>query len=395
MAYRLTRKALMADLYAAFVCAKRHKASKPYVKHFERRLMENLNAMADALLDRTYQPEPSTCFIVESPKKREVFAAQFRDRVVHHLYYNYTHRLFERTFIQDSYSCIPERGTHYGIDRMTRHIRQESRNWTRPCYALKLDIRGYFMHINRQRLLQIAAASLVCMADRRCEGSLRWRDVIDFDFIMWLTHEIIMLDPTVGCHRAGDLSEWDGVDESKLMRNAPDGCGMPIGNLTSQLFSNVYMNPFDQMVKRLLQFMHYGRYVDDSDTISSDRQRLMDAIPVMRDFLKQELCLDLHMGKTLVTDVRQGVEFLGAFILPHRTYISRRSLERMETGVENIDTTDAEATYRSVNSYLGVLGHYSSYNIRRRLFLQERLLHISTFNNNISVYNKPINVQAS
>lgn len=132
---------------------------------------------------------------------------------------------------------------------MEQHIRQESHNWQRPCYALKIDIRGYFMHINRRRLLDIATASLLKMADNQANGGMKWRDVIDMDFILWLTNEIVLLDPTDGCRRVGNLSEWDDVDASKLMANAPADCGMPIGNLTSQLFSNVYMNPFDQMVK--------------------------------------------------------------------------------------------------------------------------------------------------
>jgi hypothetical protein len=203
---------------------------------------------------------------------------------------------------------------------------------------------------------------------------------------MWLTHEIIMLDPTVGCHRAGDLSELDGVDESKLMRNAPDGCGMPIGNLTSQLFSNVYMNPFDQMVKRLLQFMHYGRYVDDSDTISSDRQRLMDAIPVMRDFLKHELCLDLHMGKTQITDVRQGVEFLGAYIKPFRIYTSNATLERIRRNLSQMDFTDREAVGRTVNSYLGIMSKTASYNLRRELFFRKEFLRIGSFDERMTKF---------
>lgn len=196
MAYRLTRDALMLDLYAAFICAKRHKAKKPYVLHFERNLKENIESLCDDLWTRRYKPEPSTCFVIQRPKKREVFAAQFRDRIVHHLYYNYTHELFERTFIQDTYSCISGRGTHYGIERMEQHIRQESHNWQRPCYALKIDIRGYFMHINRRRLLDIATASLLKMADNQANGGMKWRDVIDMDFILWLTNEIVLLDPT-------------------------------------------------------------------------------------------------------------------------------------------------------------------------------------------------------
>ena len=386
MAYRLTRDALMLDLYAAFICAKRHKAKKPYVLHFERNLKENIESLCDDLWTRRYKPEPSTCFVIQRPKKREVFAAQFRDRIVHHLYYNYTHELFERTFIQDTYSCIPGRGTHYGIERMTQHIRQESHNWTRPCYALKIDIRGYFMHINRRRLLDIATASLLNMADHQANGGMKWRDVIDIDFILWLTHEIVLLDPTDGCRRVGNPSEWDGVDASKLMSNAPADCGMPIGNLTSQLFSNVYMNPFDQMVKRVLYFLHYGRYVDDSDTICSDRQRLTDAIPVMRDFLKDELCLDMHMGKTQIIDVRYGVEFLGAFIKPYRTYICNRSLSRIRQEAADVRHMGRGQVFRTVNSLLGVMSHYSSYNLRREIFTQQHILRYGSFDRDMTTF---------
>ena len=392
MAYRLTRDALMLDLYAAFICAKRHKAKKPYVLHFERNLKENIESLCDDLWTRRYKPEPSTCFVIQRPKKREVFAAQFRDRIVHHLYYNYTHELFERTFIQDTYSCIPGRGTHYGIERMTQHIRQESHNWQRPCYALKIDIRGYFMHINRRRLLDIATASLTKMADHQANGGMKWRDVIDMDFILWLTHEIVLLDPTDGCRHVGNPSEWDDVDASKLMANAPADCGMPIGNLTSQLFSNVYMNPFDQMVKRLLHFLHYGRYVDDSATISSDRQRLTDAIPVMRDFLKEELCLDMHMGKTQIIDVRYGVEFLGAFIKPYRTYICNRSLSRIRQEAADVRHMGRGQAFRTVNSLLGVMSHYSSYNLRREIFTQQHILRYGTFDREMTTFtlSKPV-----
>ena len=355
MAYRLTRDALMLDLYAAFICAKRHKAKKPYVLHFERNLKENIESLCDDLWTRRYKPEPSTCFVIQRPKKREVFAAQFRDRIVHHLYYNYTHELFERTFIQDTYSCIPGRGTHYGIERMTQHIRQESHNWQRPCYALKI-------------------------------GGMKWRDVIDMDFILWLTHEIVLLDPTDGCRRVGNISEWDDVDASKLMANAPADCGMPIGNLTSQLFSNVYMNPFDQMVKRLLHFLHYGRYVDDSATVCSDRQRLTDAIPLMRDFLKEELSLDMHMGKTQIIDVRYGVEFLGAFIKPYRTYICNRSLSRIRQEAADVMHMGRGQAFRTVNSLLGVMSHYSSYNLRQEIFTQQHILRYGTFDRDMTTF---------
>ena len=381
MAYTLTREALLMDLYVAFLCAKRHKGSKPYVKRFEKHLMENLTELRDVLWDRSYRPAPSSCFIIERPKKREVFAAQFRDRVVHHLYYNYTHELFERTFIADSYSCVPGRGTHYGIERLADHIRKASRNYTMKCYVMKLDIRGYFMHIDRQRLLEIAIDSLQKMAKRT--------DGIDMDFVLWLTREIILLDPNENCHVVGSEQDWLGLDPAKSMRFVNSGKGMPIGNLTSQLFSNVYLNEFDQYMKRTLGCKHYGRYVDDAYVVSTDRRWMLSLFPDIRQFLEERLGLTLHMGKLRVTDTRYGVEFLGAFIKHYRKYASNSCLRRMERNIMNLRTRDHEAVYHSVNSVLGVLCHYKTYKIRRKMFLKERFLRISTFNNDISRYGKP------
>lgn len=160
MSYRLTKTQLLFDLYYAFECAKKHKKSKQYVKFFESRLHDNLLSLCDDLYNRTYQTLPSSCFIINHPKKREVFAADFRDRIVHHLYYNYTHQIFERTFIEDCYSCIKNKGTHYGIHRLEQHIREESNNYQYNCYILKMDIKGYFMNINRNILLDEALKTL-------------------------------------------------------------------------------------------------------------------------------------------------------------------------------------------------------------------------------------------
>ena len=126
---KLTKEKLFNDLHIAFIDARKHKSNKEYVKIFELNLKENLEKLCDELWNRSYIPDPSTCFIVHHPSKREVFAAEFRDRIVHHLYFNYTHNLFERTFIYDSYSCIKDKGTHFGIHRLEQHIRQESKNY--------------------------------------------------------------------------------------------------------------------------------------------------------------------------------------------------------------------------------------------------------------------------
>lgn len=393
MAYTLTKKALLLDLYSAFFCAKRHKSNKPYVLRFEKDLNANLRSLCDDLYYRVYKPEPSSCFIVERPKKREVFAAQFRDRVVHHLYYNYTHELYERTFIEDCYSCIPGRGTMDGVERMAMHIRKESMNYQRECYALKLDKRGYFMHIDRERLNTIAAKALIKMSTHKIAKGChaQWDDVLDMDFILWLTKEIVMLDPKQNCHMAGNIKDWDGLDHNKSLFYTNDGCGLPIGNLTSQLLSNVYLNVFDQYMKRELGCKHYGRYVDDSYIISTDKEWLMSLVPKIRTFLSDNLGLELHMGKLHLIEVRKGVEFLGAFIKPHRIYVSRSSLWRTWKKVLEMDYIDSESVWRSVNSFLGIIAHYSSFNIRCEMFMSQQMLSVSNFDCDMTKMNKPNN----
>ena len=285
----LTRQQLLLDLYQAFYSAQRHKSKRSYVMKWQRNLKQNMESLCDDLYYRRYKPMPSKCFIVEYPKKREIFAAVFRDRIVHHLYFNYTHQLFERTFIQDSYSCIKGRGTHYGIRRITDMCRKESQNWQRRCYALHLDIRGYFMHIDRKRLLKITTALLRNMASHHLSKTdhRTWDDVLDMDFLTWLTGVIIMLDPKENCIIVGNPSAWDDLDPSKSLLHLPPGIGLPIGNLTSQLFSNVYLNTFDQYMKRVKKCKRYGRYVDDAIVVSTNKQWLISLIPAVRQFLQE------------------------------------------------------------------------------------------------------------
>lgn len=387
MAYHLTKEALLLDLYGAFVSAKIHKGQKSYVAKFQKHLDVNLRRLCDDLWYRRYKPEPSSCFIVERPKKREVFAAQFPDRVVHHLYYNYTHKLFERTFVEDCYSCIPGRGTHYGIERLKMHIRQCSNGYQKPCYVLKLDKRGYFMHIDRQRLVDIASDSILKMASRRADDIGRtWADVVDIDFLLWLTREIALLNPKENCRIAGSIDDWQGLDRAKSLFYTMDGRGLPIGNLTSQLFSNVYLNTFDQFMKRTMGCRHFGRYVDDSFVVGNDKEWLRSLVEPAEKFLQERLGLELNNGKLQILNAYHGVEFLGAYIRPKTTYISNESLHRMVQKVNAMDMNDREAVFRSVNSFLGILCHFDSFNIRSQLFLRPEFLSIGHFDRNLSKF---------
>ena len=391
--YKLTRKQLLYDLYVAFEDAARRKHKMSYVVHFERNLADYLNDLCDDLLNRRYKALPSKCFVVDYPKKREVFAAMFRDRIVHHLYFHYAHQMFERTFIADSYSCIKGRGTLYGINRLRKHIREASLNWQEKAYAMSLDIRGYFMHINREKLLEIASGSLKKMATHKVgmtdEVSIpsgviltpatTWNEIRDIDFLLWMTEQIVMLDPMENCIIVGDLHDWDDIDHAKCMRFVEKGLGLPIGNLTSQLYSNVYMNPFDQYVKREILCRYYGRYVDDSDMIDPDKDWLLKQVPKVREFLADELGLHLHMGKLHVQEIHHGIEFLGTFVKPYRDYVSNKTLERIKSKMQQVDLRRIEAANRTIGSYLGILSHTASYNLRREIFSTDDIAQIVEF----------------
>jgi len=369
----LTKEKLYYDLCEAYFDARRHKRNKPYQRRFEANWERNLEILCDELITGTYHPMPSDCFIITDPKRREVFAAHFRDRIVHHLYFNYTHELFERTFIQDSYSCIKGRGTHYGVNRLYNHILKESQNYTKPCFVLKMDIRGYFMNINRKKLLEICLESLEKMSTHKV-GKYRdalWKDIIDTDFVKYLTKEIVLLDPTNGCRFIGSRTDWDELPHDKSLFHSPKGCGLPIGNLTSQLYSNVYLNVFDQFMKRELHCKHYGRYVDDFYVVSCDRQWLESLILSVTDFLSSKLFLKIHNGKTKIIPINKGVEYLGGFVLPYHIYVSRTTVERMDAKLFVLESEiDTEHVCNTLNSYCGVLSHWSNFNIRQTMLLK-------------------------
>ena len=378
---------LLEDLYRAYLAARRHKRGKWYQVEFEMRQEHELVRLRDELLERRYVARPSSCVIIHDPKMREVFAAEFRDRVVHHLFYNYTHKLFERTFIADCYSCIEGRGTHYGVERLKHHIRSCSQNWSKPCYVLKLDIKGYFMNINRARLLarclellgraggHAGRVTLPAVAGRPPYRAVetRVRD-LDWDLVDYLLESICMLNPVENCRVLGDRSEWKKLPKDKSLFCSKEGCGLPIGNLSSQLFSNIYLGMLDEFVKRELKVKHYGRYVDDMVIVGESKEYVKSLIEPIRAFLREKLQLELSENKTRVCNARHGVEFLGAFIKPYRTYPATRTLRRMRGRLKSLDWSERPRRIQArVNSMLGVFSHYDCWHVRKVLAWEGRL----------------------
>jgi RNA-directed DNA polymerase len=266
-------------------------------------------------------------------------------------------------FIEDSYACRTGKGTHYGIGRVEGFITACSAGHTRDCHILKLDVQGFFMHIDRRVLMQRLEAFIM----------ERYR-LPDRDLVLGLCRTIVYCDPAKDCHIKGSREDWDGLPRNKSLFHSPEGCGLPIGNLTSQVFANFYMHHFDLFMREQLGFAHYGRYVDDFIIVHRDRDVLKTAVPRIAAFLHDDLGLTLHPHKVYLQHCSKGVQFLGTVLRPGRRYAGRRVKNGFARAItlynRKSPTDDAPALDRllsSVNSYLGILGHASTYRLRRKL----------------------------
>lgn len=365
--YTATNNKLLKDLFYAYYDARRNKRNTINQLKFELNFESSLINLYESIVERSYKPERSICFMVQKPVKREIFAADFHDRVVHHLIYNYISPIFEKTFINDSYSCRKGKGTHYGIKRIDHFIRSCSQNYSHDCYILKLDIRGYFMSMNRNLLFEMVKQEL-----------LKKRKGIEFDLdlVLYLIEKTIFNDPTKNCIIKGKKDDWQGLPKTKSLFHAKENCGLPIGNLTSQLFGNVYLNDFDHFVKRDLGIRYYGRYVDDFVLVHSSKHYLQSCIEHIRTYLKENLYLDLHPDKVYLQHYSKGVQYLGAIVKPHRIYVANRTKGNFFEAIGNQNRIardhkptkeDQQAFQSSMNSYLGIMKHYKTYKLRKEM----------------------------
>jgi retron-type reverse transcriptase len=360
---------LLADVFRAYYDARKNKRNTSSQLKFEMNLETNLVGLVHEIESRQYEVGRSICFIVDKPVKREVFAAAFRDRVVHHLLFNYLSPMIERTFIHDCYSCRKGYGTLCGINRVAGNIRKCTHNFTRDAYVQKLDISGYFMSINRKILLDKLFAILTKYADRKCgKGNLKWNEYIDYETIKYLLVKVVLNNPVDECIFRGDRAKWQGLPKTKSLFFAKKGCGLPIGNLTSQLFSNVYLSDFDNYMKRDEHIKYYGRYVDDIIMINSNRQKLNAVRNKVRNMLSSSLGLYLHPNKIYLQSVSKGFEFLGmrqreAILTPGKRM--KHNLESVLTNYlmsisENITYGQVLLFRSKINSYIGLLKHCAS-----------------------------------
>jgi len=365
----INRTKILEDLFRAYYDARKNKRDTINVLIFEKDFEANLFELCDEILERRYTPKPNICFVVERPVKREVFAADFRDRIIHHFIYNYISQILERRFINDSYSCRKGKGIHYGVKRADGFVRKCSLNYTRDCYILKLDIRGYFMSMNKHILYRKIREDLVQKA-AECD--------FDLPLVIYLLEKTIFNDPTVACRRKGKKTDWVNIPKSKSLFYISRDCGLPIGNLTSKLLGNVYMNAFDNYVKHELNVKYYGRYVDDMIFVHEDKEYLKTVLTKAKEFLWEDARLEIHPNKIYLQHYTKGVGFIGAFIKPRRIYISDRTkgnfyeMIRIQNKiVENEPTHEQIKDFvAKMNSYLGLTRHYATYNLRRKMVFE-------------------------
>ncbi|MFA6094750.1 MAG: reverse transcriptase domain-containing protein [Candidatus Paceibacterota bacterium] len=381
----MNTKNVLHDLFKAYYDARRNKRGSMSTMSFERDYEKKLLQLGQEIVSGSYKIGRSICFICFKPLQREIFAADFRDRIIHHFVYNYINPIFENLFINDSYSCRVGKGTSYGIKRLDHFIRSCSKNYTQDCYILKLDIQGYFMSIDKNILYKKIEERVVCMKNNYS---------FDVAWLLALIHQIIFHDPTKDCVVKGKRENWQGLPKSKSLFGAKPDTGLPIGNLTSQLFGNVYLNEFDHFMKYKLGCVYYGRYVDDIVIVHSDREYLKSIIPIIKKYLQDELFLELHPKKIYVQDFRKGASFLGAVLKPYRTYIRNRIKGNFYKKIQDWNRLLVESDSKfienhqvkfvaSMNSYLGMLSQFDTFKLRKKLWVEcvspdfKKVIHIT------------------
>ena len=358
---RILDNVLRTMLFYAYKDARKGGKRRTHDEHkFEVNLFENLRLLRRDLVNFMYKPSRSTAHIIYNPVIREIFSAPFRDRIIHHLVFATVYPWWDRHFIYDSYSCRDGKGTLFGILRLEHHIRVVSHNFTRPAYILKLDIEGYFMSLPRKELYQRAIWGL----DKQFEGRTH---TLTYKLMKYLWREIIFDDPVKGARKKGDLDGWHILPKRKSLFGQPKGKGIVIGNLTSQLLSNIYLDMLDRYVVFDLGYKHYGRYVDDFYIVVPEEQKeqLKQDKRAVAKFLERKK-LRLHPHKQLFVESRQGVPFLGAVV--YRGYIVPG--KRLKTNMRKA-CREVEMGYRdgvSIISYLGHMKNLDSHLAVKRIF---------------------------
>ncbi len=316
-----------------------------------------------------YKPGRSICFVVAKPKPREVFAADFRDRVIHHLLVNHLEPIWEKKIIYHSYSCRKDKGAHRAIKNLKKFLKQASQNFSQPTYCLQVDISAFFMSLKKDILFDLINHHL-----KNPE-------------LLWLIKQIIFHDPTENYYQKGDPALFQLIPPHKSLFKVPKNQGLPIGNLTSQFFANVYLNELDQFAKHQLKIKYYLRYVDDLLLLHHDPKQLKIWGQQLNQFLKEKLKLELHPQKTILQLIHKGINFVGFIVYPDHTLIRNRTVRKFKNKLWlfnkkilslNLEhpirlwtpelCRDFQEIFATINSYYGQFKHTDTFHLRQHLY---------------------------
>jgi len=324
------------NLFSAWDEFKKGKGKKLDVLRFEKNLEQNIFQLHRDLQDKTYRHGGYTSFYISDPKLRHIHKATVRDRILHHAVFKVLNPIFEPTYIHNSFSCRIGKGNHKGVEILASMLRQVSKNNTRTCFVLKCDIRKFFNTIDHDLLIRLL------------QGKIKDKNTMN------LLEEVI--------------DSFGGEQPILFQRK-----GVPIGNLTSQLFANIYMNGLDQFIRHDLKVKYYARYTDDFVIVSDDKNYLQKLLPSIQLFLKEKLKLELHPSKVSIRKYHQGIDFLGYVALPHHIALRTRTKKRMMWKLRNKmaeyknNTIDKSTLLATFQSYLGVLSHADSHKLSEEL----------------------------
>ena len=344
------------NLNNAFNQAKKNKRYRNDVLTFSSNLEENLLVLQNELISKSYKVGKYKDFYIHEPKKRLIMALPFRDRVVQWAIHLVINDFYERTFITHNYACITNRGTHIAVKNMHRWIKHVHRKEYKKYYYLKMDIAKYFYRIDHDDLVRILK-----------------KKIKDPDTI-WLMETIIRSDHKFGL----ELNHDDDVRVNHK--------GIPIGNLTSQLLANIYLNELDQFVKREMKIKYYMRYMDDFVILNDDKEVLIIVRIIIEKFLAKELKLQLN-NKTCIRPISLGLEFLGYRVWWSHIKLKKKTALRMKRNLKRnlnqfnkkmIDYTIANSTFQS---YKGILKHCNSYRLLEKIQkfkIRRRLMFVFT-----------------
>lgn len=360
----------IGEVFDAYYDCRKRKRSKRSSVEYEMRYELNNEELWMELNAMTYKPTTSIAFCTTKPKLREVFAANFRDRVVHHLFIRKINDCVEGKLSDCQCACRRGRGTRYCAERVNRAMKAHPDGW-----YVKFDVQGFFMSIDKDILLRLTEQVV-----RACAKE-------DTDWWLWLARTIIMHRPEQDCVMRGDSRLWDALPDNKTLFRS-DGTGLPIGNLPSQVLANLYMADFCRFIVERLGGDNGSltMYADDGIMVGDNKRLLLKTLNEARQWLWKERRMKLHPSKITIQRVRRGCTFTGIFHKADRMRPGRRTIrnamsvaERWKAMDPPVNDEDKQRMVCRYNSYLGLMRHYDSYNTRRRMW--RRLGHYDGINN--------------